>query len=203
MDTMGNYSDDCDMLRITRDIIGINLRKGRLEKNWSQSKTRAEAGSCQSTVANLGAGKAKNPGLFGGITGGQLNRIFNYTNEETSANLMGVFYYLYANLSYSVVHKLAMFLLIAFLLTSCCRRAWKVYRKLPTPDEAYRTGTTHGYTVHIWNCYHNKRVVVYQFSAEMSCKDPEKEEVACGEQAEIEKELEGQDKKPLTDLSKW
>ena len=63
MDTMENYSEDCDVLSITRDIIGRNLRKGRLEKNWSQSKTGLEAGSCQATVANLEAGKAKNPEL--------------------------------------------------------------------------------------------------------------------------------------------
>lgn len=101
------------------------------------------------------------------------------------------------------MNKLPIYLLIVLLLTGCCRRAWKVYKKLPTPDEAYITGTTHGYTVYIWNCHHNKRVVVYQYSAEMSCKDPEKEEVACGEQTEIEKELEGQEKKPVTDLKNW
>ena len=124
--------------------------------------------------------------------------------KTTKNSLLFVYYtYLYANQFNRIVRKLSLYLLLALLLSGCCRRAWKVYRELPTPDEAYITGSTHGYTVYIWNCYNNKRVVVYQFSAEMSCKYPEKEEVACGEQAEIEKEVEGQKKKPITDLKNW
>lgn len=96
-------------------------------------------------------------------------------------------------------------LLLVIILTGCCARPWKVFRQLPPPDESYRTGVggTHGYDVYIWNCYDNKRVVVYSFSAEMSCKNPEKEETECGGLTPLEKELKDIKKDPVPDMMRW
>lgn len=57
------------------------------------------------------------------------------------------------------------------------------------PDHSCRTGTTHGYDVYTWNCINNQKVVVYQYSSEMTCQKPHKEITACGQLTPIEKKI--------------
>ena len=71
------------------------------------------------------------------------------------------------------------------------------------PDKSYRTGETHGYDVYIWNCLNNKRIVIYRFTAEMTCKEPVKETTICGDNTNIEKKLAKIKKKPVPDICKW
>ncbi len=101
--------------------------------------------------------------------------------------------------------KLLTIILIATTLSSCCARAWKVFRELPPPDESYRTGLggTHGYDVYIWNCHEDKRVVVFSFSAEMSCKGPEKEETECGGMTPLEVTLREVKKDSVPEMMRW
>ena len=60
------------------------------------------------------------------------------------------------------------------------------------PDRSCRTGSVQGYDVHIWNCVDGQHVVVYQYSAEMSCKDAQREVAACGTLTPIEGTLGSQ-----------
>lgn len=81
----------------------------------------------------------------------------------------------------------ALFVLLA--ITGCCEDPWEAYPTEEAPDRSCRTGSVEGYDVYIWKCRDDQREVVYRYSAEMSCDEPEKETVSCGERTPIEEEL--------------
>ena len=58
-------------------------------------------------------------------------------------------------------------------------------------------------SIYIWKCLKGKRTVVYQYSAEMSCREAVLETAECGGQTEIEKKLAGKEKLPVPDVMKW
>lgn len=57
------------------------------------------------------------------------------------------------------------------------------------PDRSCRSGSPAGYDLYIWNCDGNLRTVIYQYSGEMSCQEPQKETAACGALTPIEQKL--------------
>lgn len=88
----------------------------------------------------------------------------------------------------------------------CCEKPWDAHPADVAPDRSCRTGSVHGYDVYIWECREGQREVVYYYSAEMSCKEPEKETAACGERTPIEKELGekvGDDCEPVPESMRW
>lgn len=79
-------------------------------------------------------------------------------------------------------------LLLAPALAACCQRPWKAFPMETPPDRACMMGTTHGHTLWIWDCVDGEKVVVGQYTAEMSCAAPELEKAACGEFTPLEVE---------------
>lgn len=58
------------------------------------------------------------------------------------------------------------------------------------PDHACVAGSaTHGDDVYIWDCHHGQRVVIAQYSGEMSCSTPRKDTAACGAVTKLETDL--------------
>ena len=52
---------------------------------------------------------------------------------------------------------------------------------LTPPDQSCRTGGGVGHDVWIWECYENRRVVIYQYCGGfVGCRPAEREETACG-----------------------
>jgi hypothetical protein len=95
-------------------------------------------------------------------------------------------------------------LLLVMAAASCCRRPWSMFPDMPgSPDQSYRTGSVFGYDVYIWECLKGERIVIFQYSAEMSCRKAEMQKVPCGQQAPIEKEIEKMEKSPVPDGMRW
>lgn len=81
-------------------------------------------------------------------------------------------------------------LLLLLLLVGCCSRPWQTFDMPSPPDRSCRTnGGVSGYDVYIWKCVNNQKVVISQYTAEMSCKKAQKETVACGQLTPLEKTL--------------
>ena len=75
---------------------------------------------------------------------------------------------------------------------------------MPTaPDSSFRTGSVAGYDVYIWECLDGQRTVIFKYSAEMSCRDPEMQKAPCGDITDIEKSLEGQSTMPVPEGLTW
>lgn len=85
---------------------------------------------------------------------------------------------------------LAISLLLSLSLSACCTKTWDAYPMPVAPNMSCQTGSTHGYELYVWSCYEQKRVAIYQASAEMSCEAPVKETVECGELTPIEVQLQ-------------
>ncbi len=66
---------------------------------------------------------------------------------------------------------------------------------MPEPDERIITGTTHGFSLDVWHCYNDKRVVIYRYSSEFTGGIYSKEESACDELTTFEKSEEYQKSK--------
>lgn len=84
---------------------------------------------------------------------------------------------------------LASTLLTAALLPGCCSAPWEKFPMSARPDRSCRTGGASGYDVHIWTCLNNEHVVIYKYTAEMSCAEPKKEVSPCGELTALEQML--------------
>lgn len=80
-------------------------------------------------------------------------------------------------------------LLGALSSAGCCGAPWSSFPMATAPDRACRTGGAAGYDVYIWSCYNQQRVVIYKFSGELSCQEPQRETASCGGQTAIEKKL--------------
>jgi hypothetical protein len=88
----------------------------------------------------------------------------------------------------------------------CCPHPWDKYPMSLKPDRACRTGSPSGYDVYLWKCVQQQKVVIYQFSGEMSCQQPQKQTAACGELTAIEKELGAavdESCRPVPDAMRW
>ncbi len=101
------------------------------------------------------------------------------------------------------VLTVCLLLFSAIMFSACCTKPWQKYPALKKPDVAYRTGHSHGYDLYIWNCYKNERIVVFTYSAEMSCKEPQMQKTICGQKTLIEKRLQKQQKLPIPKSQKW
>ena len=66
------------------------------------------------------------------------------------------------------------------------------------PDLQYQTGTTHGYDMFVWNCVDGARVVISQYSAEMTCQRAKLEVAPCGARTSLEVSLAGERRRPIT-----
>jgi hypothetical protein len=72
-------------------------------------------------------------------------------------------------------------------LAGCCSDPWRAYPETKPPDRSCTTGSAvQGTDVYIWDCLQGKKVVVTQYSAEMTCQSPKREELACGAKSAIE-----------------
>jgi hypothetical protein len=85
--------------------------------------------------------------------------------------------------------RLRPMLSFALVLSGCCTHPWEKFPMTTAPDRSCRTGSPSGYDVYLWSCTNNQHVVVYQFSAENSCQQPQKDTAACGEMTPIETTL--------------
>lgn len=80
-------------------------------------------------------------------------------------------------------------LLLGALLAGCCSKPWEKFPMPVRPDRSCRTGSASGYDVHIWTCLNQQHVVIYKYTAEMSCAEPQKEVTTCSELTPIEQQL--------------
>jgi hypothetical protein len=95
---------------------------------------------------------------------------------------------------------------MAALLSGCCSTPWGKFPMPARPDRSCRTGSASGYDVFLWACQNNQHIAIYKYTAEMSCSEPQKEVVACGQLSSIELQLgqavaEGCD--PPPDAFRW
>lgn len=89
------------------------------------------------------------------------------------------------------------------LISSSSWNKYIVAAGLPTPDRAYQTGTIYGYDVFIWECYQNKRIVVWHTSAEMTSGPFAREETVCGGTTPIEEKLANVEKRERDPKRFW
>ena len=71
------------------------------------------------------------------------------------------------------------------------------------PDSSFRTAGTHGYDVYVWNCVDGQRTVIYKYTAEMTCADPEMVTGPCGEITGFESSLKGMNVVPVPYNLRW
>lgn len=83
--------------------------------------------------------------------------------------------------------RLALLFVFLLPLGGCCSDPWSAYPRATPPDRSCTTGSaTHGTDVYIWDCVGGEKIVVTQYSAEMTCQSPKEEKLACGAKAAIE-----------------
>jgi hypothetical protein len=88
------------------------------------------------------------------------------------------------------MRRLLVTALAGLTLSGCCRDPWSAHPMPVPPDHACATGSgTHGDDVYVWDCYQGKRVVVSQYSAEMSCSAPRQDTAPCGAVTKLETDL--------------
>ncbi len=102
-----------------------------------------------------------------------------------------------------VVLLLGAFGVAALLFTACTSNKYIVAAGLPNPDSGFQTGTITGYDVWIWECYQNKRIVLWRTSAEMSAGPYTRQEAPCGEQTPIEIQLANERKRERAPHAFW
>ena len=97
-----------------------------------------------------------------------------------------------------------MLALVLLAAAGCCGKPWNKFRDMPRPpDQSDRTGSVAGYDVYVWECLDGKRTVIYQWSAEMSCRRAEMQQVDCSEVTPFEKEIENEAKEPVPSMMVW
>lgn len=93
--------------------------------------------------------------------------------------------------------------LMVLLLAACLSNKNAVAAGLPAPNSGFQTGTVFGYDVYIWDCYQDKRIVVYRESAEMRVGPYMREEAECGGMTPIETKLANERKRTLDPSRFW
>jgi hypothetical protein len=90
-------------------------------------------------------------------------------------------------LRYALTMKPALPIALVLVLGGCCSDPWSAYPEKTPPDRSCTTGSgVQGTDVYIWDCLGGQKVVVTQYSAEMTCQSPKREKVACGAKTAIE-----------------
>jgi hypothetical protein len=93
---------------------------------------------------------------------------------------------------------------LLFFASGCCGRPWSAFPNSVPPDEQLsNTSATHGYDMYVWHCLNGARVVVAQFSAEMSCRAPERETAACGATTQLEARVRASPVGPIRTGREW
>jgi hypothetical protein len=62
---------------------------------------------------------------------------------------------------------------------------------LPDPDSAFMTGIEYGLDVYVWECYNVKHIAVFRYSGYSSLTIWQRQESACGQFTDIEKQTDG------------
>ena len=79
--------------------------------------------------------------------------------------------------------------LLLITVGGCCSDPWSAYPEKTPPDRSCFTGDgTHGKDIYIWDCLRGEKIVVSQYSAEMTCQSPKREKLACGAKSAVESE---------------
>jgi hypothetical protein len=92
---------------------------------------------------------------------------------------------------------------LVILFSSCSFNKYVLAAGLPTPDAGFQTGNVAGYNVYIWECYHGKRIVLYNTSSELLSMAFQRQEAPCGGTTEIEKTLAKETKRNLNPSTFW
>jgi len=106
-------------------------------------------------------------------------------------------------LSIDKAFRLYIIVFIMALLSSCATNKDAIAAGLPAPDTGFYTGDVAGYTVYIWECHQDKRIVIFNTSAEFTSTDYERQESACGGVTPIEEQLKDEPKKELDPSLFW
>jgi hypothetical protein len=90
-------------------------------------------------------------------------------------------------------------------LSGCCSNPWSVTGAPDVPpDIEYREPDgTHGNDVYVWKCLQGRRVVVSQYTAEMSCREPRREEFACDALSPLEVATPEDKRVPVPESRRW
>lgn len=99
--------------------------------------------------------------------------------------------------------RLHIVLIILLLVPACASNRDTIAAGLPAPDSAFITGTATGYSVYIWECYRDRRIVIFYGSAEFTKGAYQRQEALCGETTPIEKESIHQPKRELDPKQFW
>ena len=77
--------------------------------------------------------------------------------------------------------------LLLLALSGCCTAPWVRFPEKTPPDRSCTTGSAvQGTDVYIWECLRGQKVVVSQYSAEMTCQSATREVLACGARSTLE-----------------
>lgn len=79
---------------------------------------------------------------------------------------------------------------MALLFSGCATAPWVKHQMGVMPDISCQTGSEAGYNIYIWNCYKNRKNVIYQKSAGLYSFPAQKQIVECGAETDFEKEIE-------------
>ena len=100
----------------------------------------------------------------------------------------------------------ALISLAVLALGGCCSDPWAAFPRKTMPDLQFSTGGgTHGYDVYVWDCHDadTVRTVVFQYSAEMTCKAPEQQTAACGTPTTFETSIAAEKREPARAGREW
>lgn len=96
------------------------------------------------------------------------------------------------------------FALVVVLVAGCCAEPWRKHPEATRPDEQYSLGgSVHGYDVYLWRCLRGARVVVYQYSAEMTCQAAMRETAPCDGVTGFEQSHAAERRDPVRDGHEW
>ncbi len=89
------------------------------------------------------------------------------------------------------------------LLTACTDDPWTKYPMPSPPDKQCRTGHEAGYSLYIWECHEDQRIVILQYGTFLMRREPEKQTSTCGEKTSIERKLANKACKPFPPGRPW
>jgi hypothetical protein len=102
------------------------------------------------------------------------------------------------------VTRVAALALLLLGSSGCCASPWSRYPRRQLPDESYSLGgATHGFDVYVWRCVDGQRIVVSQYSAEMTCQAAQQETVACGAETAFERAHAEETRQPVRASRNW
>ncbi len=90
----------------------------------------------------------------------------------------------------SRLRRTALAVAAAVGLAGCCQDPWEAFPEKNPPDRQCVTGgSAAGFDVYVWECLRGQRVVLAQYSAELSCRKPERATAACGGETTLDKAI--------------